>query len=132
LTYRASFNTDLQSALTDFYSPRYIIAAGDLNVNSGTASKTNSNSTLLLHESILTYATTFGQKHSLKFTGVYAAQSLQYNINSISASGLPNDDTKNEALSLAVNRTVLTVTVKSKLCNRLWDVLIMVTMTDTC
>lgn len=106
LVYRASFNTDLQSRLTDYYSPRYIIAAGDLNANSGAASKSNSNSTLLLHESILTYATNFGQKHSLKFTGVYAAQSSQYNANSISATGLPNDDTKNEALNLAVNRNV--------------------------
>ena len=106
LVYRASFNTDLQSSLTDYYSPRYIIAAGDLNANSGAASKANSNGTLLLHESILAYSTNFGEKNSLKFTGVYAAQSSQYNANSISATGLPNDDTKNEALNLAVNRNV--------------------------
>lgn len=115
LVYRASFNTDLQGSLMDYYSPRYIIAAGDLNANSGSASKANGNSTLLLHESILTYSTTFAQKHSLKFTGVYAAQSSQYNTNSISASGLPNDDTRNEALNLAVNRNVNSYREKQKL-----------------
>ncbi|WP_276500997.1 SusC/RagA family TonB-linked outer membrane protein [Terrimonas pollutisoli] len=115
LVYRASFNTDLQSSLTDYYSPRYIIAARDLNANSGSASKSNGNSTLLLHESILTYSANFGQKHSLKFTGVYAAQSSQYNTNSISATGLPNDDTKNEALNLAVNRNVSSYREKQKL-----------------
>lgn len=115
LVYRASFNTDLQSSLSDYYSPRYIIAAGDLNANSGTAAKTNGNSTLLLHESILTYSTTFGSKHSLKFTGVYAAQSSQYNTNNISATGLPNDDTRNEALGLAVNRNVSSYREKQKL-----------------
>ena len=106
LNYRASFNTDLQSSLNDYYSPRYIINPVELNVNSGTAGKTNSNSTLLLHESILTYNKTFADKHSLKFTGVFATQSNQFNINNISATGLPNDDTKNEALGLAVNRNV--------------------------
>lgn len=106
LTYRASFNTDLQSSLNDYYSPRYIINPVELNVNSGQAGKTNSNSTLLLHESILGYNKTFADKHSLQFTGVFATQSNQFNANSISATGLPNDDTKNEALNLAVNRNV--------------------------
>jgi TonB-linked SusC/RagA family outer membrane protein len=106
LTYRASFNVDLQSNLNDYYSPLYIIAKNDLNANSGTASKMNSNSTVLLHESILTYSKTFSEQHSLKFTGVFATQSNLYNMNRINANGFPNDATKNEALQLAANRTV--------------------------
>ena len=106
LTYRASFNVDLQSNLNDYYSPLYIIAKNDLNANSGTASKTNSNNTVLLHESILTYSKTFAEQHSLKFTGVFATQSNMYNANRINANGFPNDATKNEALQLAANRTV--------------------------
>jgi TonB-linked SusC/RagA family outer membrane protein len=106
LTYRASFNVDLQGNLNDYYSPLYIIAKNDLNANSGTASKTNTNYTVLLHESILTYNKTFAEKHSVKFTGVFATQSNLYNTNRINANGFPNDATKNEALQLAVNRTV--------------------------
>jgi TonB-linked SusC/RagA family outer membrane protein len=106
LTYRASFNVDLQGNLNDYYSPLYIIAKNDLNANSGTASKTNTNYTVLLHESILTYNKTFAEKHSVKFTGVFATQSNLANTNRISANGFPNDATKNEALQLAVNRTV--------------------------
>ncbi len=106
LTYRASFNVDLQSNLNDYYSPLYIISKNDLNANSGTASKMNSNNTVLLHESILTYLKTFSEQHSLKFTGVFATQSNLYNMNRINANGFPNDATKNEALQLAANRTV--------------------------
>jgi TonB-linked SusC/RagA family outer membrane protein len=106
LTYRASFNVDLQGNLNDYYSPLYIIAKNDLNANSGTASKTNTNYTVLLHESILTYNKTFAEKHSVKFTGVFATQSNLSNTNRINANGFPNDATKNEALQLAVNRTV--------------------------
>ncbi len=39
LTYRASFNVDLQSSLNDYYSPRYIISRNDLNDNSGAGEK---------------------------------------------------------------------------------------------
>jgi TonB-dependent starch-binding outer membrane protein SusC len=106
LTYRASFNVDLQSNLNDYYSPLYIISKNDLNANSGTASKTNTNNTVLLHESILTYSKTFADQHSLKFTGVFATQSNLYNMNRINANGFPNDATRNEALQLAANRTV--------------------------
>ncbi len=106
LSYRASFNVDLQSNLNDYYSPLYIIAKNDLNANSGFAAKTNSNNTVLLHESILSYSKTFASQHSIKFTGVFATQSNMFNYNRINANGFPNDATKNEALQLAVNRTV--------------------------
>jgi TonB-linked SusC/RagA family outer membrane protein len=106
LTYRASFNIDMQSALRDTYSPRSIVNKSDLNDNSGNASKTNTNNLALLHESILTYSTTFAKDHSLKFTGVFATQSENYNQNQINATGFPNDATKNDALQLALNRTV--------------------------
>lgn len=101
LTYRASFNVDLQSNLGNYYSPRYIIATKDLNALSGSASKTNVNTAVLLHESILTYATNIAEHHSLKFTGVFATQSSLYNMNNISGNGFPNDATTNEALQLA-------------------------------
>jgi TonB-linked SusC/RagA family outer membrane protein len=106
LTYRASFNVDLQSSLIDYYSPRYIISRTDLNDNSGSGSKNSSYGTSLLHESILTYSTAFAEKHSLKFTGVYAAQKEMFKFNNISATGFPNDATANEAVQLALNRTV--------------------------
>ncbi|GAA4413014.1 TonB-dependent receptor [Nibrella viscosa] len=115
LTYRVSFNVDLQSSLRDTYSPRSIIAKNDLNDNSGSGSKSNGNSTVLLHESILTYATTLATAHSLKFTGVFASQSNLANSNTISASGFPNDATANEAVQLALNRTVSSSRSKERL-----------------
>lgn len=106
LTYRASFNVDLQNSLRNVYSPRSIVAQGDLNDNAGSASKNNANSTLLLHESILTYVATLTGGHSLKFTGVFGTQSIRANANNIDANGFPNDATTNEALQLALARTV--------------------------
>ena len=105
LTYRASFNVDLQSSLRDFYSPRSIISLRDVNDNSGSGSKNNNNSSVLLHESILTYARQFAGQHSLKFTGVFATQSNTSNFNNISGTGFPNDATTNEALQLALAYT---------------------------
>lgn len=112
LTYRASFNVDLQSNLGNYYSPRYIIATRDLNALSGSASKTNVNTTVLLHESILTYATTVAEHHALKFTGVFATQSSLYNMNTVSGNGFPNDATANEALQLAA--TVSTYSIRTQ------------------
>ncbi len=106
LTYRASFNIDLQTSLQDTYSPRSIVNAADLNDNSGSGSKINRNTTALLHESILTYAHLFAQHHSFKATAVFGTQSELYNYNIINATGFPNDATQNEALQLALNRTI--------------------------
>ncbi|MFT3936198.1 MAG: TonB-dependent receptor [Chitinophagaceae bacterium] len=114
LTYRASFNADVSNTLNDYYSPLYILGKAEVNANSGSGSKGNVNTTSWLHESILTYNRSFGE-HSLKFTGVYAIQSNLYNANSISASGFPNDATTNEALGLAVNRTVSSSRTKDAL-----------------
>lgn len=105
LSYRADFNIIQSSSLNDFYSPRSIVAAGDL-ATAGSASKSNSYGTNVLHESILTYQTKFGEAHSLKLTGVFGTQKQMSNANSISASIFPNDATTNEALQLGVNRTV--------------------------
>lgn len=105
LSYRASFNADVSNTLNDYYSPIYILGKSEVNANSGSASKGNINTTNWLHESILTYDHTFGA-HSLKFTGVYAIQSNMYNDNIINANGFPNDATTNEAVQLAINRTV--------------------------
>jgi TonB-linked SusC/RagA family outer membrane protein len=107
LTYRASFNVDIQNSLNDYYSPRSIISAGDLNDNSGTGAKNNSNSISLLHESILTYVNKFAKDHSLKVTGVFATQSEQYKYNNVTATGFPNDATANEALQLGINTRVV-------------------------
>lgn len=106
LTYRASFNVDMQTSLRDGYSPRSIVAKNDLNDNSGSGSKGNANNLALLHESILTYNHTFAAVHSFKATAVFATQSELANSNTISATGFPNDATQNEALQLALNRTV--------------------------
>ena len=114
LTYRASFNADLGNTLNDYYSPLYILGKAEVNANSGAGSKGNVNTTSWLHESILTYTRAF-REHSLKFTGVYAAQSNLFNANSITASGFPNDATLNEALGLAVNRTVNSSRTKESL-----------------
>lgn len=115
LTYRASFNVDLQSSLQDKYSPRSIVSATDLNDNSGSGAKVNVNSISLLHESILTYTHTFAQYHSFKATAVYGTQSQLYNSNTISATGFPNDATQDEALQLALNRTVSSTRNKQRL-----------------
>lgn len=101
LTYRASFNVDLQSSINNYYSPRYIIALKDQNAQSGSASKRNTNNAVLLHESILTYSKVLAEHHTLKFTGVFATQSGMSNENLISGNGFPNDATRNEALQLA-------------------------------
>ncbi|MFB9296409.1 SusC/RagA family TonB-linked outer membrane protein [Persicitalea jodogahamensis] len=106
LSYRASFNADIQSQLNDNYSPISIINKADINANSGSAGKYNGNFLGLLHESILSYNHTFNDIHSLRFTGVFASQVENSNYNSISANGFPNDATRNEAVQLALNRTV--------------------------
>ena len=106
LTYRASFNADIDSRLYDSYSPISIVAINDRNDNSGSASKFNFNGLGLLHESVLSYSKRINEKHSLKFTGLFATQSNKANSNQINANGFPNDATKNEALQLALNRTV--------------------------
>lgn len=106
LSYRASFNADLQSSLQDRYSPRSIIAKNDLSDNSGSGYKRNANSKSLLHESILTYATQLAPNHTLKATALFATQIELSNQNEISATGFPNDATINEALQLALTRTV--------------------------
>ncbi|GEO03584.1 SusC/RagA family TonB-linked outer membrane protein [Adhaeribacter aerolatus] len=115
LTYRASFNAILQSSLGDNYSPLSILGQGDINANSGSAGKTNSNTTVLLHESIVTYARTLAEKHSFKFTGVVSSQANLNNSNSISANGFPNDATLNESIQLATNRTVNSSRSKERL-----------------
>ncbi|MPR33153.1 SusC/RagA family TonB-linked outer membrane protein [Salmonirosea aquatica] len=114
-TYRASFNADVQNRLDDFYSPLSIINRADISDNSGSASKSNSNFLGLLHESILSYSHKFGEDHSLRFTGLFASQVENSNSNSISASGFPNDATRNEALQLALNRTVSSGRSKQRL-----------------
>ncbi len=115
LTYRASFNSDLDMRLIDNYSPIAIIAAKDRNDNSGSAYKGNQNFRNILHESVLSYSTKFKTHHSLKFTGLFATQTDNYNTNTISATGLPNDATKNEAVQLALNRTVSSFRSKQRL-----------------
>ncbi|GAB2555848.1 SusC/RagA family TonB-linked outer membrane protein [Spirosoma areae] len=115
LTYRASFNVDLQNSLRNTYSPRSIVNAADLNDNSGSGSKGNANSLVLLHESILTYTRTMATNHTLKFTGVFASQSNLANSNTINATGFPNDATANEALQLALTRTVSSSRTKERL-----------------
>ncbi|WAC09507.1 SusC/RagA family TonB-linked outer membrane protein [Dyadobacter pollutisoli] len=106
LTYRASFNIDQRAELYDGYSPRSIINKSDLNDNSGSGTKANANYLALLHESILTYSTNFGKNHSFKATAVFGTQLEQSNSNTMNASGFPNDATQNEAMQLALTRTV--------------------------
>lgn len=105
LTYKSNFNVDLSSQLNDSYSPLSILGKSEINPTSGSAGKTNINTFNWLHESILTYNKDFGI-HNLKFTGVWATQANNYNDNSISATGFPNDATTNEAIQLSLNRTV--------------------------
>ncbi len=115
LTYRASFNADIQNKLRDTYSPLSIINTADINDNSGSGSKANEDFLNLLHESILTYSRTFAGSHSLKFTGLFATQVENFNTNSINVTGFPNDATQNEALQLALNRTVSSNRTKQRL-----------------
>lgn len=102
LTYRASFNVDFNHDLRDYYSPLSIISVADRDDRSGSAEKTNTHATTLLHESVVTYHTSFEQ-HSLKFTGLYAAQVEMTNLAFSRGFGFPNDATLNEALQLAQN-----------------------------
>lgn len=114
LTYRASFSVDQQDKLYDYYSPISNLNSSDVNATSGSASKTNSNYTLLLHESMLTWAHQFGD-HSVKLTGVYGTQNILQNSNTINANGFPNDATRNEALQLAQNFTASSSRSKERL-----------------
>jgi TonB-linked SusC/RagA family outer membrane protein len=106
LTYRASFNMDQKGELYDGYSPRSIVNKSDLNDNSGSGSKSNSNYLALLHESILTYSTAIAKNHTLKATAVFGTQIEQSNSNTMNATGFPNDATQNEAMQLALTRTI--------------------------
>ncbi|WP_246484958.1 SusC/RagA family TonB-linked outer membrane protein [Chitinophaga qingshengii] len=115
LTYRANFNPVLSASLNDYYSPRAIIASGDLAAGGGSAKKVNGRNVVLLHESILTYETRFSKEHYLKATGVFATQSNLANSNTIEASKFPNDATLNEALQLATERNVSSSRSKDRL-----------------
>jgi len=106
LVYRASFNIDVDDRLYDSYSPLSIIAQQDIGENSGSGSKDNRDFLNLLHESLITYSTRLAEDHSLKLTGLFATQSEGYKRNFLSATGFPNDATRNEALQLALNRQV--------------------------
>jgi len=115
LTYRASFSIDQQGTLYDYYSPISILNSSDVNATSGAATKVNSNYTLLLHESMLTWAHKFATDHSIKLTGVFATQSILNNSNTVNANGFPNDATANEALQLAQNFTASSSRSKERL-----------------
>lgn len=118
LTYRASFNVDLVSDLGEFYSPRSIVDSNSLanpNAVNGFAGNSSNYSTVLLHESILTYKKTFKEIHSLNVTAVYGSQSDIFQNNNQNASGFGNDFTENFATSNAVNRTVSSFKSKSRL-----------------
>lgn len=115
LTYRASFNLDQKGELYDFYSPRSIVNKSDLTDNSGNGSKENVNGLALLHESILTYSTSFSKIHTFKATAVFGTQLDQNNSNSMNATGFPNDATQNEAMQLALTRTITSGRNKQRL-----------------
>ena len=114
LTYRAAFNVTQGSNLQDFYSPKSIANAADQAV-AGSAAKRNFYNRSLLHESILTYATSFAQVHTLKFTGVFATLKNEGSNNQITASQFPNDATLNEAIGLGVNRNISSGRSESRL-----------------
>lgn len=100
LTYRSVFNADMTSSLNEVYSPRYIVDSSSLAnplVNSGSAGNYSIYSRSLLHESILTYKTSFQQDHSLNITAVFGSQSDIFQSNSQTASGFGNDITQNWA-----------------------------------
>jgi TonB-linked SusC/RagA family outer membrane protein len=115
LTYRATLTADVQSGLYDNYSPISVVSSANLNSNSGSATKSNSNTLVLLHESILTYSTRFAERHTLKLTGVYSNQVSTSNSNQINATGFPNDATTDEDLAIALNRSVSSYRQKSNL-----------------
>lgn len=105
LKYKASLNMVLSNGLNDFYSPLSILSLSEINANSGNGRKTNINSTVLLHESLLTYDKKFGEDHTLNVTGLFSSQTNLNNENTINSTGFPNDATTNEALQLALSTT---------------------------
>jgi hypothetical protein len=77
LTYRASFNADIASGLGEFYSPRSIVDSNSLanpNAVNGFAANNSTYTSVLLHESILTYRTTYKENHSINATAVFGTQ----------------------------------------------------------
>jgi len=114
-TYRASFNADLSNGLSDYYSPQRILSQSQLLAGGGSASKGNNYGQNLLHESIFTYRTKIADQHSLTFTGVVAVQGISNEYNTINASKFPNDATLNDAVQLAIDRTVLSGKADEKL-----------------
>jgi TonB-linked SusC/RagA family outer membrane protein len=104
LSYRATFNIDYTNSLGDFYSPRSILSQNQLRNGGGSASKSNDYNQTLLHESILTYETRFADRHSLRFTGVFASQRTVFESNSASGSQFPNDIVTNNNLSFGAIR----------------------------
>ncbi len=109
LTYRSVFNADLTSSLNEVYSPRYIVDSNSLAnplVNSGSAGNYSGYSRSLLHESILTYKTSFQQVHSMNITAVFGSQSDIFQSNNQTTSGFGNDINQNWATNgAAVMRT---------------------------
>lgn len=118
LTYRASFNADIANTLGEFYSPRSIVDSNSLanpNALNGSASNNNITGRTLLHESILTYKTSFASDHTLDVTAVYGTQSSISQSNYQSGSGFGNDFTQNNAISNATTYSVSSGKSKSTL-----------------
>jgi TonB-linked SusC/RagA family outer membrane protein len=118
LTYRASFNADIASGLGEFYSPRSIVDSNSLanpNAVNGFAANNSTYTNVLLHESILTYRTTYKKNHSINATAVFGTQKDIFQINNQSASGFGNDFTQNYATANATNRTVSSFRSKTRL-----------------
>lgn len=115
LTYRASFNADLGTTLTERYSPRSLLSQSQLASGGGTAFNGNNYRRTLLHESILTYKTRFVDRHSLTATVVLGSQSDVGQSNSQNASNFPNDVTENNSVELAVNREITSLKSRQRL-----------------
>jgi len=118
LSYKASFNIDLISALGETYSPLYILDAATLaNPNSvnGSASNSNSYRKTFLHESQLNYRKVFAQKHSLDVLAVFATQTNINQSNGQTGRGFANDFTENNFIGSATSQFISSNKSKSDL-----------------
>jgi len=115
LTYRASFNADLATTLGEFYSPLSLLSRSQFASGGGSASNTNTYGRVLLHESIFTYRRQLAAHHSLTATAVLGSQADIGQFNQQSGRNFPNDVTQNNAIQLAVDRTVFSNKSKSRL-----------------
>lgn len=99
LSYRYTANYNYSQSLQGTYNG--INGGGILTIAQTNASTTNNYQYRLAQEHLLTYDNTFFGKHHINFVAVFRTEKQHTENSSVSATGIPSDEVRNENLGLA-------------------------------